>query len=239
MQAWPYQDSKKSRIGTRISAILHSIIKPFSERLGNVKRTGLPHALMGVLSLPSFFLLLAKYIQLPKGSKMWEWGSDQIDFAALSVPMSEWVSHRYKIQAKSVFFIISCGDSYGEPSRTSVGEPQRGLLHGNCSCFLLMPAGGHVRGWGIAKFRTEDQQSVEIGIIQSCPWSNPSTGTRFGCNSLIIISFSKCWEDMRNVHVWYEPRQGLPSLTLFPIFLSNISSYIIQRPSGAKLQSEN
>lgn len=72
MQASPYQDSKKSRIGTRISAILRLLIMSFSKRLGNAKRIDLPQALMGLLSLPFSCLLLAKFIQLSKGSKMWE-----------------------------------------------------------------------------------------------------------------------------------------------------------------------
>lgn len=58
-QACRYQDSNKSRIGTRISAILHLMIRSFSKVLGNAKLTVLTQALVGAASMGviSAFLL--------------------------------------------------------------------------------------------------------------------------------------------------------------------------------------
>lgn len=153
MQACPYQDSKKSRIGTRISAILHLIIKSFNKRLGSARRTGSPQALIGGVISAVFLCAISKLHPTAKGrAKCGSEDQIKIDRAALPIPRSEWVSHRYKIQAESVFLMLCCGDSYGEPSRISVGEPQRGLLPSDVSRWLCKRLrNSEISDWASAK----------------------------------------------------------------------------------------
>lgn len=136
----------------KISAILHLIIKPFSKRLDNAKITGLPQALVGAAFIgvisADFHFAVSKPHSTVKGQQIV--GLRIRSNRSCSPVRTEGRMSLALVQGSNktaffIFFIICCGDSYREPSRTSVGEPQWSLLHGHCSCFLPMLADGHVR----------------------------------------------------------------------------------------------
>lgn len=139
MQACPYQDSNKSRIGTRIRQRDPYIYDILEQEIGECKTYRFTTSLDGgCLLMPAFFLSdVSRYHSTPKEHQIMGVRIRKrliCCHAGWSIPRLKSVSHWYK-NLTATIIIISFHKNLGNVKRTGLLRDE-GCLHGHYPCLF-------------------------------------------------------------------------------------------------------